>query len=146
MVADVSVEDLFTEPVLSPYMNFAAPLTDVACKAFPAICHYDQTARPQTVTATDDMWLHSLLLAMKKRIGAAVLCNTSFNTHGKPIINSMREALRLLRDEPDLDYVLLDGWLFEADRLVDADDALLESLMGIMASTNHSSLTAPRSW
>ena len=146
MVADISVNEIFTEPVVSPYMNFAAPLTDAACKSLPAICHYDQTARPQTVSAEDDAWLHELLLAMADRIGAAVLCNTSFNTHGKPIINSMREALRLLRDEVDLDYVLLEGWLFASDRLDGVDDAHLKSLTGVMTVGKHSTIRAPKPW
>ena len=69
MVTHTSQRQLFTEPVSSPYMNFAAPLTDKACEMFPTICHYDQSARPQTVTPQDDRWLHALLVAMASRIG-----------------------------------------------------------------------------
>ena len=45
---------------------------------------------------------------MKKRTGWAVLINTSFNTKGRPILNTAAEALDLLRDSPDLDAVLLE--------------------------------------
>ena len=41
-----------------------------------------------------------------------MLMNTSFNTKGKPIVNRAATALRMLREEPDLDYVLIDDWLF----------------------------------
>ena len=46
--------------------------------------------------------------------GEAILCNTSFNSLGKPIINSIREALSLLDAASGLDYLVVDDWLFPA--------------------------------
>ena len=37
----------------------------------PAMTHYDQSSRPQTVTAADDAWLHALLLAVAARTPCA---------------------------------------------------------------------------
>eukprot|EP00947_MAST-08B_sp_MAST-8B-sp1_P001977 g1977.t1 len=167
MVTDTAQLELFTEPVSSPFMNFAAPLTDEACAAFPAICHYDQTARPQTVTADDDPWLYALLEAVGRLIGSAILGNTSFNTHGRPIINSAREALALLRDEADLDVVLLEDaggelWLFSSEHVLrgaglgagTTTDAMLDEHLPIsnqdltrgVAPQSTSNLVAPRGW
>ena len=41
-----------------------------------------------------------------------MLCNTSFNTRGKPILNRMNEAMKMLMELEDLDYVLVDDVLF----------------------------------
>ena len=41
-----------------------------------------------------------------------MLCNTSFNTKGRPIVNRMREAMRMLHELPDLDYILVGDVLF----------------------------------
>ena len=49
------------EAARSPYMSFAPGLTADAAKAMPAIVHFDATARPQTVSAADEPWLHALL-------------------------------------------------------------------------------------
>ena len=94
----------------SPYMSFAPKLTDAACAAHPAICHYDNTTRPQTVRKEDEAWVYELLCAVGRRTGSRVLCNTSFNTRGKPILNTIRDALALL-DQPGLgvDYVVLEA-------------------------------------
>lgn len=88
--------------------------------SLPAIAHFDGTARPQTVTRDVDPWLHALLKAVKAETGWGVLVNTSFNTKGKPILNTLVEALTLLRDGEDLDYVLVEDWLFSKSLVVTA--------------------------
>lgn len=95
----------------SPYMSFAPALTPEASAALPGISHFDGTARPQTVSASDEPWLHALLLAVKARTGWAVLINTSFNTRGRPILNTAAEALDLLETTAELDAVLIEGTL-----------------------------------
>ena len=47
----------------------------------------------------------------------AVLINTSFNTHGQPLLNEAAEALRLLKVERDLDYVVIENWIFSKDAM-----------------------------
>ena len=80
---------------------------------FVPLGHLDGTARHQSVEGTDEPWLHALLLAVGRLTGIAALINTSFNTRGKPICNTAKEALAMLDDLPDLDYVLIDDWLFK---------------------------------
>jgi carbamoyltransferase len=81
---------------------------------FPALCHYDGTARHQSVGELDEPWLHALLLAVGKRTGLAGLINTSFNRKGQPIVNTVNESLQMLDEEGDLDFVLIEDWLFRA--------------------------------
>ena len=102
----------------SPYMNFAAPLTEWCAKRLPAIAHFDGTARPQTVTATQEPWVHALLAHIRNGTPdkkAGVLINTSLNIRGRPILNTLAELFELLDDEAnfDLDAVVVDDWLFE---------------------------------
>ena len=103
-------------PVMeSPHMSLAGKLTPWCAATFPAIRHFDGTARPQTVTAASEPWLHALLGKVRSLTGTAgVLINTSFNSRGKPILNTIEEALELLdEDGSELDAVLIEDWLFE---------------------------------
>ena len=54
-----------------------------------------------------------LLLEVGAHTGAPLLINTSFNTHGRPIINTAAEAIGLLHgDDGRLDYLVIEDWLF----------------------------------
>ena len=74
-------------------------------RRFPSLVHLDGTARHQSVSHDNEPWVHALLLAVGKRTGLApwpsetlsetkaALINTSFNTRGKPIVNTAVESL-----------------------------------------------------
>ena len=113
VVAAEAMGDLFGRNVSSPYMSMAPRVLDATRAKSPALGHLDGTARHQSVEGTDEPWLHALLLAVGRLTGIAALINTSFNTRGKPICNTAKEALAMLDDLPDLDYVLIDDWLFK---------------------------------
>lgn len=117
-------------PLHSPFMSFAPLVKPAAATALPAIAHMDASARPQTVqgpepvavsgkgdqgggSSSSDPWMFGLLSAVKASSGWGVLINTSFNTRGRPILNTASEALELLRSCPELDFVLIEDWLFD---------------------------------
>ena len=118
MVAHEDVVRIFEEQVWSPYMSFAPRLRPRLNKVLPAIAHFDGTARVQTVAADNDPWLHALLRAVAHRTGFAVLCNTSLNTRGKPILNRLSDALALILDQEELDFLFVDGWLLDRRDIV----------------------------
>ena len=60
----------------------------------------------------DEPWIHALLLAVGKHTGLAALINTSFNSRGKPITNTVEESLDMLDTLEDLDFLLIEDWLF----------------------------------
>ena len=93
-------------------MSFAPQLTDSVQALFPALAHLDGTARHQSVGPDDEPFIHALLLAVGRLTGLAALINTSFNTRGKPICNTVAAALDMLDDLDDLDFVLIEDWLF----------------------------------
>ena len=84
-------------------------------QAAPAIWHFDGTARAQTVAVADEPWLHAVLAEVKRLTGLGMLCNTSFNTKGEPMVNYAADALCLLcwLHKDGLGLVLIHDWLFE---------------------------------
>ena len=59
----------------------------------PAILHFDNTARVQSVSSDSNSMLHELLMAFYKETGVPILCNTSLNDAGEPIINTLDQAI-----------------------------------------------------
>ncbi|CAJ1403344.1 unnamed protein product [Effrenium voratum] len=112
MIADEALVRVFGRHVRSPHMERAPRVQEWVKQQFPAMVHFDGTARHQSVGQREEPWIHSLLLAVSKLTGLAALINTSFNTRGKPIVNSVKESLQMLDTLPDLDYVLIEDYLF----------------------------------
>ncbi|GMH47951.1 hypothetical protein TL16_g00183 [Triparma laevis f. inornata] len=111
IVLEEVCDDVFIEKgVNSPYMSFAPRFDrEKVGIEIPAAIHYDGSARPQTVK---EGWIAELLeVLMKDHKKLPVIINTSFNVHGKPIINSYEESVGLLRSEEELDCVLLENSL-----------------------------------
>ncbi|CAE7571133.1 unnamed protein product [Symbiodinium necroappetens] len=116
MVADEAMVQVFGRAVHSPYMTMAPQVLPEIRKQFPAMAHLDGTARHQSVSEGDEPWIHALLLAVGRLTGLAALINTSFNSKGKPIVNRARECLKMLDELPDLDFVLIEDYLFAKRR------------------------------
>lgn len=85
-------DQYFDMPIAkTPYMQFTAP-----CKKpdeFPAICHYDNTSRVQTLNLEQNPTFYRLLAAFYKRTGCPMLLNTSLNIKGQPLVNTWDDAL-----------------------------------------------------
>jgi carbamoyltransferase len=81
----------------SKYMLHAARVSDATRLAAPGICHYDDTARLQTVSADDDPFLHRLLVTVGESNGCPLLINTSLNSQGAPIFSRLSETLAFAR-------------------------------------------------
>jgi carbamoyltransferase len=96
------------------FMSFACKVKESAKSKIPAIVHVDGSARLQTVTAASSPSLYKLLLSYNKLSGKHVLLNTSFNSWGAPIINTIEEALMVLYTT-GLDYVVIDDIIFKPD-------------------------------
>ncbi|CAE6967053.1 nolO [Symbiodinium sp. CCMP2592] len=114
MIAEEGLEEVFGHKYTSPSMEFAPLVREEVRERFPALAHFDGTARHQSVSKEDEPWVHALLLAVGNRTGLPALINTSFNSRGKPIVNTVAESLKMLDELADLDYVLIEDWLFRA--------------------------------
>ncbi len=78
----------------SPFMLRVSYVREAYRGKLPAITHFDGSARMQTVKASQNPRLHRLLLEAKRRWGAPVVLNTSFNDRDEPIICTPKDALR----------------------------------------------------
>jgi carbamoyltransferase len=67
---------------------------------------YDKTVRPQFVSEIHNPEYHRLISEYFKVSGVPALLNTSFNLHGEPIVNSVKDAIRTFRMS-ELDYLLI---------------------------------------
>ena len=77
-------------------------------KELSSITHVDGTARLQTVTREQNPWLYDLLGEFEKAAGHGVLLNTSFNIAGKPILNTISDAMKVL-ETSEMDFIIIEG-------------------------------------
>lgn len=111
MVLAERAEEFFTLGQEAPYMSMASGVTAAAREKVPAIVHANGTSRLQTVTKSQNPFMHAVLTAFARRTGVPVLINTSLNVKGKPICGTPAMALDCLA-ESGLDALLLEGrWI-----------------------------------
>lgn len=87
------VGDWFEQTRLSPYMLEAGRVRDEVRDMVPAILHLDGTARHQTLTERENPLLHRAIEAFRAATGVPIVCNTSLNDKGEPIVDTAAEAL-----------------------------------------------------
>jgi len=83
----------FEQSRLSPYMLEAARVREDIRDKVPAILHLDGTARHQTITEKANPLLHRVIDAFRAATGVPIVCNTSLNDRGEPIVDTAAEAL-----------------------------------------------------
>ena len=97
------VSNWFVRDVDSPYMSFCIKLKEKAIKKVPAINHFDNTARLQTVTEDSNENYFNLLSKWFERTGCPILLNTSFNDR-EPICETPEHAVNCYNGT-DIDYL-----------------------------------------
>ena len=84
------------------FMNVATLVKEEKRKNIVAVVHVNNTARPQVVTKEQSKY-YRLLKAFYELTGVPVLCNTSLNNRGAPLVNTPKDALEcFLKKEIDL--------------------------------------------
>ena len=86
------VKDWFEGDVDSPYMNIALNFKKEVRDKVPAVLHFDNSARLQTVTEKDNPWYYNFIKKFKEKTGVPLLLNTSFNDR-EPIVESRKTPL-----------------------------------------------------
>ena len=82
---------------------------------FPAVVHVDGTARAQLTRRETNPGLYAILEALKRRTGASVALNTSFNMHEEPIVRTPEEAVAAFR-QAGLDALALGPFLVDCSQ------------------------------
>jgi carbamoyltransferase len=99
VLAERAAEIFSGGPIPSPYMLFVHDVDDEWRSKIPAVTHVDGTARIQTVDRSHAL-LHATISRFAERTGVPVIVNTSFNTSGRPMVDSPRDALECFGSAP----------------------------------------------
>jgi carbamoyltransferase len=100
----------FTDPVPHQFMILMFKYRSEMCEVVPAVCHVDQTARPQTVSRDENRTWYELIKAFKDVTGEGIILNTSFNLAGEPLVETPTDALRSFA-LGGFKAIYLQGWL-----------------------------------
>jgi carbamoyltransferase len=90
----------------SPHMMYAVNCKPGVEEKIPSIIHVDGTCRIQTVSLEDNPNYYHLIKAFKEKTGVPIVFNTSFNLGGEPLVESLDDALRTLKNSK-IEYLYL---------------------------------------
>lgn len=90
----------------SPYMMYAIDFKTSKHGEVPAITHVDGTCRIQTVTKDQNTTYYELIDEFRKITGVPILFNTSFNLAGEPLVETLEDAMKTIRNS-DIEYCYL---------------------------------------
>lgn len=127
VVLEEDAPDWFENADYSPFMLFVHRVKDDKADKIPAVRHVDGTARVQTVNEEQHPAYYELIKAFKEITGVPVLVNTSFNTLGKPIVCTPRDAVECFWSSP-FDALVIGSFLVEKNnvQIQSAENAALE--------------------
>jgi carbamoyltransferase len=112
VVIEEDAHEWFEGAEYSPFMLFVYNVKQDKAEQIPAVRHVDGTARIQTVNADQHGLYYELIKEFKKLTGVPVLVNTSFNTLGKPIVNTPRDAVECFWSSP-FDALVIGSFLID---------------------------------
>ena len=101
-----------TKKIDSPFMTITFNTIDGKKKIPVAVHQSDQTARAQILRKNQNSELWDLISKFYDKTGVPALVNTSFNLHGKPIVNNLQDALHVFENS-GLDVLWLDNHIIE---------------------------------
>jgi predicted NodU family carbamoyl transferase len=120
LVLEHCLDDWFESANPSPYMLQTFNIRRERVDQVAAIAHLDTSARVQTLRAEHDVRLFAALSAFHRSTGVPMLCNTSLNDKGDPIVNTVPEAINFaIRKGVAVGYFMGRRVRFALDRAVD---------------------------
>lgn len=93
IIIEEELDNWFVDAFPSPFMLNNFYVKKEREDLIKAVLHLDSSARVQTVNEKDNPCLFKILVDMKKKTGIPIICNTSLNDKGEPIICSIEEAI-----------------------------------------------------
>ncbi|MDB5023217.1 MAG: carbamoyltransferase [Mucilaginibacter sp.] len=112
VVLEQEAGNWFKNASYSPFMLFIYDVLEDKADKIPAVRHTDGTARIQTINEQQNKPYYDLLKAFQRRTGVPVLVNTSFNTLGKPIVCTPRDAIECFWSSP-FDALIIGSYIIE---------------------------------
>jgi len=100
----------------SRFMSFSPRVREEFANQIKAAVHVDGTSRIQTVSRSDNEFIHGLLTLLSDKYDKGIVLNTSFNIKGRPILTTIEDAVEVLQNT-ELDYLFIfvddkSGFLF----------------------------------
>jgi carbamoyltransferase len=114
VVLQEKAHEWFKNAEYSPFMLFIYDVKDDKADKIPAVRHTDGTARIQTINEQQHKDYYDLLKAFERKTGVPVLVNTSFNTLGKPIVCTPRDAVECFWSSP-FDALIIGSFIIEKE-------------------------------
>ena len=102
----------FIDPVPHQFMILMFKYRNDMCEVVPAVCHVDQTARPQTVSKDENKTWYELIKAFKDITNEGIILNTSFNLAGEPLVETPIDAIKSFA-LGGFKAIYLQGWLIQ---------------------------------
>jgi carbamoyltransferase len=112
VVLEEEAANWFKNAEYSPFMLFIYDVIEEKADQIPAVRHTDGTARIQTINEHQHKRYYDLLKAFQRKTGVPVLVNTSFNTLGKPIVCTPRDAIECFWSSP-FDALIIGSFVIE---------------------------------
>jgi carbamoyltransferase len=111
-VLEEEADRWFVDAGASPFMLFVYKVREEKKERIPAVVHIDGTARIQTVNRLQHEAYYDVISEFQRLSGVPLLINTSFNTRGKPIVCSPRDAVECFYTSP-LDALAIGSFLLK---------------------------------
>lgn len=96
IILEEEIGNWFEQAYHSPYMLHTFVIKKDKADRVPAIVHLDNSARVQTINKKNNPLLYELLTYFNNKYGVPLLCNTSLNDRGEPIINTMGQMVNFV--------------------------------------------------
>jgi len=140
--------EYFELPIKSPYMLLVAYVQEdkktaateslegiqqlkLKRSVIPAVTHVDYSARVQTVSENENPLFYKIIKEFDAQTGCPVIINTSFNIRGEPIVATALDAYRCFMCT-NIDYLLIDNYLFEREKQPEQDKYKKEDISTIL--------------
>jgi carbamoyltransferase len=134
---------LFERAYLNRHMTCAFRMRREFWEHLPSAIHIDGTARVQFVSADDNPMFYRVLAEFKRLSGFGVVINTSFNLHGRTIVNTPEDAIEDFLDS-QMDFLVLDGYLVRRRKFHRAGDTTqVEPVDAVIGNGLHSKRLRP---
>ena len=90
----------------TPFMMYAVNCKPNVKEKIPAIIHFDNTCRIQTINKKQNKHFYNLVKVFKDKTKCPILFNTSLNLAGEPLVENLEDALNLLQNS-EVKYLYL---------------------------------------
>ncbi|GLC81975.1 carbamoyltransferase C-terminal domain-containing protein [Lacrimispora brassicae] len=92
IILENQIDEWFLKSFSSPYMLNNFQIKPEKRGVIEAVLHLDGSARVQTIAAQEDDKLFLVITSIYEKTGIPIICNTSLNDRGEPIVNKIPEA------------------------------------------------------